>query len=104
MSKSYLFQSFDQMIKTSLNYRTIVTEHIPKRHLNFEDPILTDKVFDNTSNRIIGERSYPMMGTEASTLGKGFNPADNLARVGRKQEIMEADVSDLSIDCHSILS
>jgi hypothetical protein len=28
--------------------RTIIREHIPKRHLDFENPIKTDKVFDNT--------------------------------------------------------
>jgi len=36
--------------------RTIVREHIPKRHLNFEEPIITTKKFDNTHNRIYGER------------------------------------------------
>ena len=70
-------------------------EHIPKRHLNFEEPILTDKVFDNTSTRIYGERSHPDLGTETATIGRGFNPADNLARVGKKSELMEADVSGL---------
>jgi hypothetical protein len=34
--------------------RTIVREHIPKRHLDFENPIKTDKVFDNTVDRIHG--------------------------------------------------
>ena len=61
--------------------------------MNFEEPIKTDKSFDNTSNRIYGDRGHPDLGTETATLGKGFNPADNLARVGRKQEMMEADVS-----------
>ena len=36
-------------------YRTIVREHIPKKHLDFENAIHTDKVFDNTKNRINGE-------------------------------------------------
>lgn len=31
-------------------------EHIPKRHLDFENPIVTDKVFDNTKARIYGEK------------------------------------------------
>jgi len=35
--------------------RTIVREHIPKKHLDFENAIHTDKVFDNTKNRINGE-------------------------------------------------
>lgn len=36
--------------------RCIIKEHIPKRHLNFEEPIKTDKQFDNTHNRIHGLR------------------------------------------------
>ena len=35
-------------------FRTITKEHIPKKHLNFEEPIKTDKVFDNTHDRIYG--------------------------------------------------
>lgn len=35
--------------------RTIAREHIPKKHLDFENPIQTDKVFDNTANRVYGE-------------------------------------------------
>lgn len=34
--------------------RTIVKEHIPKRHLDFENPI-TGKAFDNTYDRINGK-------------------------------------------------
>ena len=44
------------MTVTLFEFRTIMKEHIPKRHLDFENPILTDKVFDNTSNRIYGEK------------------------------------------------
>jgi hypothetical protein len=32
-------------------------EHIPKKHLDFENPINTDKRFDNTVNRIYGENN-----------------------------------------------
>ena len=63
--------------------RTIVKQHIPKRHLNFEEPIEC-KSFDDTANRIYGERQPVPMSTETSTIGTGSNPADNLARVGKK--------------------
>jgi len=36
-------------------FRTIAREHIPKKHLDFENPIKTDKIFDNTANRVYGE-------------------------------------------------
>lgn len=36
--------------------RTIVREHIPKRCGNLEDPIISDKKFDVTFDRIHGER------------------------------------------------
>ena len=29
-------------------FRTIVKEHISKKHLDLENPIVTDKVFDDT--------------------------------------------------------
>jgi len=38
--------------------RTIIREHIPKKHLDFENPINTQgKRFDNTVNRIYGENN-----------------------------------------------
>jgi hypothetical protein len=39
-------------------YRTIIREHIPKKHLDFENPINTQgKRFDNTVSRIYGENN-----------------------------------------------
>ena len=35
--------------------RTVIREHIPKKHLDFENPIQNTKVFDNTVHRIYGE-------------------------------------------------
>lgn len=65
--------------------RSIVKEHIPKRHLNFEEPIVDDKAKDSTADRIYGERfQQPFMTTETSSIGAGKNPADNLAKVGKK--------------------
>jgi len=39
--------------------RTIIREHIPKKCGNFEEPIKTEKVFDNTGDRIYGKRDFP---------------------------------------------
>ena len=63
--------------------RTIVREHIPKRHLNFEEPIITDKKFDVTHDRIYGERKDQLMYTENFYYGKSKNPADALPKVGQ---------------------
>jgi len=61
-----------------------VREHIPKRCGNFEEPITTDKVFDNTYDRIYGVRQYEPMVTEQKQIGTGYNPADDLPKFGRK--------------------
>ena len=74
-------------------YRTIVKEHIPKRHGDLENPIFTDKVFDNTSNRIYGELKPQPMISETYHIGKSSNPADNLPKVGRKERMFEQEVS-----------
>ena len=66
-------------------------EHIPKRHLNFEEPI-NGKEFDNTKNRIYGEDKPEIMGTYNHTYGTGKNAADNIARVGRKQQNFEKQI------------
>jgi len=75
--------------------RTIVREHIPKKCGNLEDPIKTDKVFDNTSNRIYGKRGFEQANTEASIIGSGYNPAEDLAKVGRKTLNSDQEVSPL---------
>ena len=61
--------------------------------MNFEEKIETDKVFDDTNQRIYGEKLYTCMVTETSTIGKSFNPADNLAKCGLKTQLAEQDVS-----------
>jgi hypothetical protein len=48
-----------------------VKEHIPKKHLNFEEPIKTTKKFDNTHDRIYGNRRDELMFTENYLYGKG---------------------------------
>ena len=68
-------------------------EHIPKRHLDFENAIKSEKVFDNTQNRIYGEKNPQPFISESYHIGKSFNPADNLAKVGRKTLNQEREVS-----------
>jgi hypothetical protein len=37
--------------------RSVIREHVPKRALDFENPIVHDKKFDNTVHRIYGEEN-----------------------------------------------
>ncbi len=56
--------------------RTIVREHIPKKMGNLEEPITTEKVFDNTYDRINGAKREEMMVSENRGYGTSKNPAD----------------------------
>ena len=68
-------------------------EHIPKKHLNFEEPIKTDKRFDNTHNRIYGQRRDELMFSENYLYGKSKNAADELPSVGKRTLMMEREVT-----------
>lgn len=57
-------------------------EHIAKRHLDFENPIQTDKVFDNTNARIYGDKWNTNMTPSSYDWGTGRNPASEIPRVG----------------------
>lgn len=59
-------------------------EHIPKRHLDFDNAIITDKVFDNTNSRIYGGKFNTNMHPTSSDWGTGRNPAAEIPRVGLK--------------------
>ena len=74
-------------------FRSIIKEHIPKKHLNFEEPIKHDKKFDNTHDRIHGERRDELMYTENHFYGKSKNAADDLPRKGRRTIDIEREVS-----------
>lgn len=41
--------------------RTVTREHIPKKALDFENPIVNNKKFDNTADRIYGESKPEVM-------------------------------------------
>jgi len=65
--------------------RTIIREHIPKKHLDFENPIdVKGKRFDNTVDRIYGEANQQVMQTYNTQYGTGKHSAANVARFGRK--------------------
>ena len=74
-------------------FRTVTKEHIPKRHLDFENPIYTDKVFDNTSNRIYGESKPEIMTTNNTEYGTAKNSTAGIARIGKKTDIMEREIA-----------
>ena len=71
--------------------RTVTKTHIPKRHLNFEEPI-QGKEFDNTTNRIYGESNQQLMTTNNTEYGTGKNKADGVAKIGRKNAKMEREI------------
>jgi len=74
-------------------YRTVPREHIAKKHLDFENPIQTDKVFDNTSNRVYGESRPEIMATNNLEYGTGKNSADGIATIGRKTKNIEKEIA-----------
>jgi len=67
-------------------------EHIPKKHLNFEEPVKSDKAFDNTADRIHGQRRDEQMYSENYFYGKSKNPADSLPKAGKRTLQMEKEV------------
>lgn len=79
--------------KTYSFVSTIPREHIPKRHLDFENQIQTDKVFDNTNARIYGHKVTTNMVPTSNDWGTGKNAADQIPRVGRKTEILEREIA-----------
>lgn len=72
--------------------RTIVKDHIPKRHLDFENPITHGKAFDNTYDRINGVTRQEAMISENHGYGTQKNAADNVTKVGRKTQNFEREI------------
>jgi hypothetical protein len=68
-------------------------EHIPKKHGNLEEKITTEKVFDLTSDRIYGERVDEAMRSENYDYGRSTNPADSIPKVGRRNQLLEKEVT-----------
>jgi hypothetical protein len=74
-----------------------VKSHIPKRHLDFDNPPATGGPSDNTTERIYGELKPQPMTTQSAIVGSGYNPADDLPKVGRKTQNMEREVSNQTL-------
>ena len=74
-------------------FRTITKEHIPKRHHDFDNPIKTDKVFDNTANRIYGESKPEIMTTNNTEYGTAKHSTAGITRIGRKTDMMEREIA-----------
>ena len=64
--------------------RTVPREHIPKKHGDLENPIVHDKKFDSTYDRIHGKTDAQLMNTINHDYGKARNPANDLAQVGSR--------------------
>lgn len=88
-----LYGAFEQLSNELVGYvsRTVTKTHIPKRHLNFEEPI-EGKEFDITNQRIYGESNQQLMTTNNTEYGTGKNKADGVARIGRKNQRMEREI------------
>lgn len=72
--------------------RTKPKEHIPKKWGDLENPIVHNKVFDNSHNRIHGEKQYQTFETFNHTYGGAKNPVDSMPKIGRRDEILERNV------------
>lgn len=69
--------------------RTIIKEHIPKKHGDLENPITHTKVFDNTKNRICGKTEDLNINSTNSEYGKARNPALELPTKGSRTLMQE---------------
>ena len=74
--------------------RTIPRVHIEKKWGDLEKPILHDKKFDDTGERIHGDRRLHDMTSENYHYGKSKNPADELPRVGKRTLAMEREIQE----------
>jgi len=83
----------NEQLATDWFVSTIAREHIPKRHLDFENPIQTNKVFDNTNARIHGQKLTTNMVATSNDWGSTKNTADLIPRVGRKTELLEKEIA-----------
>ncbi len=72
--------------------RTITKEHIPKKHGDLENPIVTDKKFDDTKRRINGDEFAAITSSENFDYGKSTNPANDLPTYGKRTVNIEAEI------------
>lgn len=72
-------------------------KHIPKRHLDFENPIVNNNAVEDTKGRIYGETIVNDFATETGKIGTAFNPVDNLPKHGKKTLTAEQEVSIVTL-------
>ena len=70
-------------------------QHVPKKHLDFENPITNNPNKFDTRSRIFGHTTASEMTTEQKIIGTGKNPADALPKIGKKQQEIESVVSTI---------
>jgi len=78
---------------TEVNNRAAVKEHIPKKSADLENPIVHSKAFDNTHDRIHGERKPETFDTINQFYGASKNPVDDMPKVGQREMHKEAEVT-----------
>lgn len=72
--------------------RTIPKQHIPKKHLDFENPITATVERDDTKARIYGEETQTLFKSENNGYGRGFNKAETLPTKGKKTKTIEQEI------------
>jgi len=70
-------------------------QHIPKKHCNFDEPIINKTKMDSTMDRIYGAMTVHPMVPESSKMGTGKNPANDLPKFGKKTLDAEKEVSTI---------
>jgi len=73
--------------------RNICKVHIPKKWWDLENPIIHDKVFDDTHVRIHGIPVEETYDTYNHSYGKETNPADNFPKIGEKSKLIDSKVN-----------
>lgn len=72
--------------------RTIPKQHIPKKHLDFEQKIQRTFTEDVTHDRIHGERQHAEFKSENNGYGRGKNKADLLPVKGKRTQNIEKEI------------
>ncbi len=72
--------------------RAAVPEHIPKKTADLENPITHSKVFDNTHDRIHGQKQYELYCTHNHFYGATKNPVDDFPKTGKRHDLLESTV------------
>lgn len=72
--------------------RSVIRGHIPKKHLDFENPINTNMKFDDTVKRIYGEEDQQVFFTNNTSYGTAKSSTEGISKIGRKEAAREAQI------------